>query len=108
MLKKTNKRAQSIMQTEKECYLCRIFFDEKNIRELEVHHCIHGTANRKISDRLGLWVWLCPDHHRVKWDAVHKDAMIDLGVKKLAQAAYENNIGTRNEFRKTFGKSYLP
>lgn len=102
------KRAQSIMQSEKECYLCRIFFEQSNVRDLEVHHCLHGTANRRRADELGMWVWLCPGHHRTASDAVHRDAQIDLGVKKLAQAAFENKLGTREEFLKTFGKSYLP
>lgn len=102
------KRALSIMQTEKECYLCRIFFNQSNVKGLEVHHCIHGTANRRLSDELGLWVWLCGQHHRTASDAVHIDSAIDLGVKKLAQAAFENKLGTREEFQKTFGKSYLP
>lgn len=101
------KRAPSIMQTEKECYLCRIFYEQSYVKDLEVHHCIHGTANRRLSDELGLWTWMCAGHHRTAEDAVHRDSRIDLGVKKLAQAAYEKKLGTREEFIHTFGKSFL-
>lgn len=43
---------KSIIQTEKSCFLCG--------REtcLEKHHVFAGVANRKISEREGLWVWL--------------------------------------------------
>ena len=30
---------------------------------LERHHVIFGTAGRKISDKLGLTIWLCHEHH---------------------------------------------
>lgn len=31
---------------------------------VEVHHIMYGTANRKLSDKYGLIVPLCQEHHR--------------------------------------------
>ena len=30
---------------------------------LEKHHIIYGTGNRKVADRHGLWIYLCHYHH---------------------------------------------
>lgn len=45
--------SKSILQSEKECFMCG------TVLNLERHHVIFGTAGRKISDKLGLTVWLC-------------------------------------------------
>ena len=56
---------ESIMQDIKECFLCREEMIENNnfkrlpSSDLECHHIMHGTANRKISEHYGLKVWLC-------------------------------------------------
>lgn len=42
---------KSILQTEKRSYL------SGDTRWLEKHH-IFGGANRKLSEKYGLWVWL--------------------------------------------------
>ena len=91
---------KSALQSEKECYLC------KSQQGLERHHCLHGTANRKNAERRGLTVWLCQAHHRGN-SGVHMDSKIDTYFKRLAQTFYEQNIGTRDEFRREFGKSWL-
>ena len=75
--------------------------------DLEVHHCLNGNGKRDPCDRLGLWVWLCPEHHRLGEDAVHKDIAIRTKLKQIAQAKYEQEIGSRRSFIETFGKSYL-
>lgn len=41
--------SKSIMQENKECYLCRYLYDFENQMNLQEHHCIHGTANRTLS-----------------------------------------------------------
>ena len=71
-------------------------------RGLHEHHVIHGTLNRKNSERTGLKVWLCYEHH----EHVHKNAIADIGLKRYAQIEFEKSH-TREEFREIFGKSYL-
>lgn len=93
---------KSIMQTEKHCYVCG------RCTGLELHHCIHGTANRRQADKYGLTVWLCADCHRGA-EGVHGRAGHDLDVKlkKDAQERFEAVYGDRDAFRRAFGKSWL-
>ncbi|WP_367567782.1 phosphoenolpyruvate carboxykinase [Lacrimispora sp.] len=92
---------KSVLQDTKECYICRC------TSCLEDHHIFFGTSNRKRSEKRGLKVWLCGNHHRNSPDAVHKNRQSDLRLKEMAQAYYEQNIGTRQQFIIEFGKSYL-
>lgn len=93
--------AKSIMQNEKVCFLCG------STRDLEKHHAIHGIANRKWSEKYGLWIWLCPVCHREGPSAVHRNRVIDMWVIQEAQRKFEATHGDRTKFRKIFGKSYL-
>jgi hypothetical protein len=91
---------KSIIQTEKQCFVCG-----KNYN-LHDHHIIYGTSNRKQSEKYGLKVWLCYEHHTGN-AGVHFNRDLDLHLKKLAQEHFEARYGARNEFISTFGKSYL-
>ena len=89
--------ADSIMQTEKECYVTGSRHD------LDCHHCIHGSANRKLADRLGLWVWLRHDIHMMLHD---KDKELDRQLEREAQEAFER-LHSHEEWMALFGKNYL-
>ena len=54
--------AKSIIQAEKECYICRRWYAVKTTRGLEEHHILNGPL-RSFSERHGLKVWLCHRHH---------------------------------------------
>lgn len=71
---------------------------------LECHHVYSGNPNRRISDENGFWVYLTPEIHR----QVHDDTneKIDKQLKIACQIMYERT-GTREDFRKLIGKSYL-
>lgn len=86
---------KSIIENEKECFICK----SPNVQK---HHIYKGNKCRSAADRLGLWVYLCPDHHR----QVHLDRKLDLGFMRLGQRKFEETH-TREEFRKNFIKSYL-
>lgn len=91
----------SIIQKEKECFVCH------SQRFLELHHCMHGTANRKIADRLGLVIWLCPYCHRGK-SGVHQNADLDMMIKKIAEQAYLDYYHANiDDWIRQFGKNYL-
>ena len=92
---------KSIMQEEKQCYFCR------RTNDLDKHHCIHGTANRKLADKDGLWVWICKDCHTMSSMAVHNNAKQDLVLKIQAQMTWEEVYGNRQEFIQRYGKSYI-
>ena len=73
---------------------------------IQIHHCFYGTANRKISDRLGLVVPLCQEHHTGN-NGVHFVKRLDLKIKRMGQRAYEDNFGAREDFIRLFGRNYL-
>ena len=73
---------------------------------LQEHHAIPGTANRKLSERYGLKVYLCRQHHTDGPEAVHNNAVHMRLVKKKAQEAFEE-IHSRKEWMEAFGKNYL-
>ena len=97
------KKIKSVLQNEKRCFACG------TTKDLEEHHCIYGSANRKKADKRGLVVWLCSVDHRTGPASVHNNPKgpLDIYLKRLAQTYYEEHIGTREDFRKEFGKSFI-
>lgn len=92
---------KSILQSEKRCWLCG------TTRNLNEHHIFFGNPNRKNSEKYGLKVWLCMEHHTGSNYSPHHDRDIDLHLKRIAQKAFEERFGSREDFRKIFGKSYI-
>ena len=68
----------SILQNSKLCLVCG------KQHNLENHHVFYGTAHRKISDKYGLTIWLCREHHRGN-NGIHFDPNLDLEIKKKCQ-----------------------
>lgn len=97
---------KSIIQTEKECWLCRELYNLHNTRNLQDHHIFFGTANRKQSEKYGMKVWLCMEHHTGDY-SIHRNRHLDLYLKEKAQTHFEAHCGSREEFREIFGKSWL-
>lgn len=97
------KKMKSVLQKEKVCYICG------TTRNLEEHHIFPGSANRKKSDKRGLVVWLCDVDHRTGKTSVHNNpnGQIDRYLKTTAQKYYEEHIGSREQFRMEFGKSFI-
>lgn len=91
---------KSIIQTEKECYVCHTTCN------LQDHHIIYGTANRKQSEKYGLKVWLCQEHHTGN-TGVHFNKTLDLHLKKLAQEKFNAVYGANKSFLEVFGKNYI-
>lgn len=92
--------ADSIMQTEKKCYMTG-----STIR-LHKHHVMHGSANRKLAEQYGLWVWLRSDWHTGTPYCVHQDHLLDLAFKRDAQKAFEAKYG-HAKWMEVFGKNYI-
>jgi len=92
--------SKSILQDKKQCIICH----NSNIEE---HHVFFGTANRKLSEKYGLKVYLCPEHHRGTRGVHGRDGKIlDTYLKELAQSKFEEKE-SREKFRQIFGISYL-
>jgi Zn-finger protein len=90
---------KSILADENRCYFCG-----KTVG-LEIHHVLAGTANRRISDRIGAWVYLCRECHTGKHGAQY-DPVKNRQLKQDAQFAFERTH-TRAEWMKLIGKNYL-
>lgn len=94
------RKSKSIIVDDMEhCYVCGSPY-------IQIHHCIYGVANRKLSDKYGLVVPLCCEHHTGN-AGVHRNKDLDLHLKKLSQEAFERKYGARNEFIRVFGRNYL-
>lgn len=100
---------KSIMQDKKECYLCRIgnpymILPEKGLHR---HHVMFGTADRKLSEKYGLWVYLCYYHHNdPQGENPHFSREVNVFLRKNAQKAFLKNHPAK-EWMRVFGKNYL-
>lgn len=66
------------------------------------------AANRKKSEALGLWVWLCPECHRGT-DGVHgkNGHGKDLAVKMAAEYAFLASGHDMADWMREIGRNYL-
>lgn len=79
------------------CFLC-------GARAEETHHIFEGSGRRKICDRHKLVVRLCNTCH----DKLHDTSCPEMKyLHELGQKVYEEKIGTREQFRKDYIRSYL-
>jgi hypothetical protein len=74
------------------------------VTDLERHHVLGGTANRKLSEKYGLTVYLCHEHHTGK-DGVQYDRKKGDALKRLAQIAFEARY-SHDEWMEIFKKNY--
>lgn len=96
-------KAKGIIQTRRECYLCRILAGLSTTQNLELHHVFPGSR-RQLSDKTGLVVYLCHEHHTGS-SGVHQRKTAAYKVMWDAQDAYEKLYG-HEDFMKKFGKDY--
>ena len=96
---------KSILQNDKECYICRQF-GECNTQDLEDHHIFFGP-NRKLSEKYGMKVYLCARHHRGN-ASPHMCRAIDIELKQMAERKFlEHYNKTVEDFITIFGKNYI-
>lgn len=89
---------KSILQKDRRCFLCG------RVTDLECHHVL-GGPNRKWSEKYGLTVFLCRDHHTGQ-HGIHYDRKAGDSLKRLAQIAFEARY-SHDEWMEIFGKNYL-
>ena len=80
--------------------------DYRQQSNLHEHHVIHGWANRKLSERHGLKVYLCLAHHLYGEEAVHQSGEINGMLKAYAQRMFEQKWPEKS-FYGIFGKNYI-
>ena len=83
------------------CFVCGAYCSTHK------HH-IFGGANRKHSEKYGLYVYLCPADHNMSNRGVHFNKELDLQLKRMAQIKAMEHYGwSVEEFIKIIGKSYI-
>lgn len=80
-----------------ECFICGA------VGPTDVHHCMHGTANRELADKYGLTVHLC---HKCHMNLHDRDSAVDRFLQGIAQVNFEKKY-SREEWMKVFWKNYL-
>ena len=90
----------SILSNKLCCYVCG------TTQNLHRHHCMFGTANHRLADEDGLWIYLCAYHHTGD-HGVHHDKNLNMRIKQDAQTAWEETYGDRQAFMRRYGKNYL-
>lgn len=73
------------------------------------HHLLFGKGIRPLAEEDGLKIPSCNRCHNfgILIERIHDNPMAEKLSKMLGQAIYEKEIGTREDFRKRYGKSYL-
>lgn len=73
------------------------------------HHLLFGSGTRQLAEKDGLKVPSCNKCHNMGQinERIHENPMAEKLSKMLGQAIYESRIGTREDFRRRYGKSYL-
>lgn len=93
---------KSIIQTKKECYIT------KSTINLHKHHIFEGTANRRLSEEDGMWLWLRADWHNMSDYGVHFNKELDLKLKRIGQKAWQEYYNkTKEDFIARYGRNYL-
>lgn len=91
----------SIIQSEKKCFYCGLTCT------LHSHHIFFGNPNRSLSEKYGLKVWLCQEHHTGN-SGVHFNKYRDNLLKDYAQQKAMDHYGwSVEDFINIFGKNYL-
>ncbi len=89
----------SIIQTTKECMVCR------TTKDLHRHH-IFPSKNRQKSEQFGCTCWLCGSHHNLSDLGVHFNKELDDELKDYCQRAFERKY-SHIEFMYHFGRNYI-
>lgn len=98
---------KSILQKNKRiCFLCVYLHGDDHEQFTHCHHAVHGTANRKLSERYGLKYYLCPMHHEFSPEAVHRNKDIDTLLIKAAEIVFITKHGA-DKWMEIFEKNWL-
>ena len=89
--------SKSILQSKKKCYVSGATYN------LDLHHVMTGTANRKISEKWGLTVWL---RHDIHMDLHDRNKELEIRLKQDAQRVFEK-LYSHEKWMELFRKNYL-
>ena len=89
---------KSIISTNEKCYVCETTIN------LHDHHIFFGVSKRTLSEKYGLKVYLCYEHHEGT-NGVHgrNGDKLNRALKKLAQKKFKETYPNLS-FIEIFGK----
>lgn len=88
------------------CYLCVRLREDYGLKPIEEHHVSFGSANRTLSERFGLKVYLCPEHHRTGKESAHLNHNIARQLQQDAQKRFQECYPGLS-FLEVFGINYI-
>lgn len=89
------------------CYLCMKFDEDYSKKPCDEHHAVYGWANRRLSEKYGLKVYLCREkHHEYGPMSVHQNRAVRKIICADAQRTFEECYPWLN-FRSIFGKNWI-
>lgn len=94
---------KSIMQNKKECFITG------RTTGLHRHHIFYGK-NRSLSEKYGLWIWICAELHNMGDYGIHGKygRELDMQLKQDAQRRAMEVYGWSTEdFIRIFGRNYI-
>lgn len=78
------------------------YYCNYKVKYAHKHHCI-GGRNRNNSEKYGLFIWVSAEQHKY----IHDNPDIARLFKQEAQKQWELYYGSRDEFIKIFGESFI-
>ena len=90
------------------CYLCMYLHSDYMTRtRLEEHH-VFGGFNRKLSEKYGLKIYLCHEHHNDPFcpESIHHNKTIKHDIQRIAQRKFMTAYPDK-DFISIFGKNYI-
>lgn len=86
--------------------MCQLLYQDYSRKTVQEHHIIYGRGNRKLSEKYGLKVYLCYEHHEGSKEGVHfNHENADL-LKQIAQRTFMKTY-PELDFMKIFRKNNL-
>lgn len=75
----------------------------------EEHHLVFGRGMRQTAEEDGVKIPVCSNCHTMAGGTsqLHNNPIAEKLSKMLGQAVWEKEYGSREEFRKRYGRSYL-
>lgn len=99
---------RSILQRKEDgnCFLCMILYGDYNRKQTTEHHIVYGRGKRNLSEKYGLKVYLCENHHQYGKEAVHNNKEMALLLKETAQIIFMKKYG-KKLWMQVFEKNYI-
>lgn len=101
--------AKSIMHDKQDrtCYLCVMLNGDYAARTgLQEHHVVPGTSGRRLSEKYGLKVYLCLQHHTAGETAAHQNIQTQRLLQQKAQEIFERKY-SHEKWMDVFGRNFL-